>query len=295
MNSEDYYEILGVAPDASGAEIKRAFRKLALETHPDRNPGKRDAEERFKKISEAYGVLSDPEKRAQYDQYRRLGFGGPGTGSRAQSNFAYSQDEILRDFFGSGAFQDLFGEMQKEFQRMGFRFDEHFINNLFFGGNTYVFRGSFGGGPGRQRVRVFRYGDFGPAGGAKPEVSGKPPSLAKPLLKMSGLLLLQAGKKLGRMVKDKVLTLMQPAKKGASVRVSDPDVLYELEISPVDARNGTVIDVRLPHLEEHNAVSVKVPPGVHTGTKLRLRNMGRFAPDRRSRGDVYIQLQVRNR
>lgn len=70
MEFKDYYAILGVSPDASDEEIKRAFRKLALKYHPDRNRGNKEAEEKFKEINEAYQVLSDPEKRARYDQMR---------------------------------------------------------------------------------------------------------------------------------------------------------------------------------------------------------------------------------
>ncbi len=70
MEFKDYYAILGVSPDASEEEIKRAFRRLALKYHPDRNPGDKTAEEKFKEINEAYQVLSDPEKRARYDQLR---------------------------------------------------------------------------------------------------------------------------------------------------------------------------------------------------------------------------------
>ncbi len=100
MSNFDYYETLSVSPDASAEEIKKAYRKLALETHPDRNPGDVRAEERFKKINEAYGVLSDPGKRAQYDQYRRVGYQ---PGRTRGSGFGYSQDEIFRDFFTSSA------------------------------------------------------------------------------------------------------------------------------------------------------------------------------------------------
>ncbi len=70
MEFKDYYAILGVSPDATQDEIKRAYRKLALKYHPDRNPGNKEAEEKFKEINEAYQVLSDPEKRAKYDQMR---------------------------------------------------------------------------------------------------------------------------------------------------------------------------------------------------------------------------------
>ena len=73
MTNDDYYRTLNVSSDASPEIIKKAYRKLALETHPDRNPGDGGAEERFKQINEAYAVLSDPQRRAQYDQYRAGG------------------------------------------------------------------------------------------------------------------------------------------------------------------------------------------------------------------------------
>ena len=159
MSQQDYYEILEVSSEASSAEIKRAYRRLALQTHPYRNRNDPRAEERFKKISEAYGVLSDPGKRAQYDHYRKLGYRQSGAGQGYhQTGFGYSQEEILRDLFSGSHARDVFAEMQKEFQRMGFRFDENFINNLFFGGKTIFFQGViWGGGKG---TRIFRSNDF---------------------------------------------------------------------------------------------------------------------------------------
>ncbi|HXG59683.1 MAG TPA: DnaJ domain-containing protein, partial [Thermoanaerobaculia bacterium] len=74
----DYYEVLGVARNASLDEIKKAYRKLALKHHPDKNPGDPTAEEKFKEAAEAYGVLSDEEKRARYDRYGHAGIGGFG-------------------------------------------------------------------------------------------------------------------------------------------------------------------------------------------------------------------------
>ena len=74
MNKRDYYEVLGVAKTASEDEIKKAYRKIAIKYHPDRNPGDKEAEEKFKEAAEAYDVLHDPQKRQQYDQF---GFNGP--------------------------------------------------------------------------------------------------------------------------------------------------------------------------------------------------------------------------
>src|SRR3989338_6697148 len=76
----DYYGVLGVAEKATVEQIKSAYRKLALKFHPDKNPGNKEAEERFKKISEAYYVLSDEKKRAEYDAYKRGGFAGAAGG-----------------------------------------------------------------------------------------------------------------------------------------------------------------------------------------------------------------------
>ena len=84
MSNQDYYQTLGVAKGASEGDIKKAYRKLAMQYHPDRNPGNQEAEEKFKDIQKAYEILSDPEKRARYDQFGQAGvdpnMGGGGFG-----------------------------------------------------------------------------------------------------------------------------------------------------------------------------------------------------------------------
>ncbi len=101
MQEKDYYKILGVEREATGEEIKRAFRKLAHEHHPDKRGGLKEAEEKFKAINEAYETLRDPEKRARYD---RFGFAGVGAGGFSEAGFGTD----FHDFF-NGVFTDIFG------------------------------------------------------------------------------------------------------------------------------------------------------------------------------------------
>lgn len=105
MSKRDYYEILGVSKGASSDEIKKAYRKVAMQYHPDRNPGDKSAEEKFKEAAEAYEVLSDADKKAQYDRFGHAGLsgnrGGSGGGSSMEDIFSQFGDIFGDDLFGS--------------------------------------------------------------------------------------------------------------------------------------------------------------------------------------------------
>ncbi|MBM3118721.1 MAG: hypothetical protein FJ006_04080 [Chloroflexi bacterium] len=128
--AKDYYEILGVPRNATDEQIKKAYRKLAMQYHPDRNPGEEKwANEKFKEINEAYGVLGEPKKREQYDQFGTVG--------------------NIGDIFSSASTRATFEDLMKEFGGAGLRFD--FLDDIFGelfkgkGGSFRIFSSGFGG------------------------------------------------------------------------------------------------------------------------------------------------------
>jgi len=149
--TKDYYEVLGIPRNSTDEQIKKAYRKLAMQYHPDRNPGKEEwANEKFKEINEAYGVLGDPQKRRQYDQFGTVG--------------------NIGDIFGSSFTRSTFEDLMKDFGGAGLGFD--FLDDIFgevLGGKGFSFR-AFGSGAGGPRGVRFET----PVGINLDEIFGRP-------------------------------------------------------------------------------------------------------------------------
>ena len=145
----DYYAILGVGPGATEEEVRRAYRRLALQWHPDRNPGRPGAEERFKAISEAYAVLIDPAKRRAWEAARQRG---------APGDFRPRREDLFRDLFADPRASVVFEELAREFERMGLRVDRHRFETTLGGGRVVVTGGILIIGPWTPVLALLRFG-----------------------------------------------------------------------------------------------------------------------------------------
>ena len=256
MQKRDYYEVLGVERAADGQAIKSAYRRLAHQLHPDKNPGDTHAEEKFKEASEAYAVLSDPDKRARYDRFGHTNGGGfPGA-----EGFPFGGGATINDIFG-----DIFGEM--------------------FGG----------GGARRQRQRTrgsdLRYHlEIGFEEAAFGTVSRITIPRPKSCDACHG-----SGAKPGTGPKT------CPTCGGAGeVRLTQGFFSIARTCHHCQGSGRVIVDKCTTcdgqgALREDATVEVKVPPGVDTGTRLKLSGEGEPAPvPGGSPGDLYVVLQVRD-
>jgi curved DNA-binding protein len=283
MATRDYYDILGVNKNASEEELKKAYRKLAMKYHPDRNPNKKEAEERFKELNEAYAVLSDKEKRKQYDTFGQEGF-----------RQRFTQEDIFRGFDFEDIFSNLFGGRGRREFRSGGRGGVDFSD--LFGRGSYQ---DMGRAPQKGEDMYYEWpitleeAAFGgekkvslPKGGRVEEIYVKiPPGIP------SGKKLRVAGKgAAGRNGGPPGDLYLQISIRNHPIFIREGnDLIVEKEIAFSEAVLGTTVEV--PTLE--GIKKVKVPPGTQCHTKMRLKGLGVPRFQGSGRGDEYVKVIVK--
>lgn len=259
----DYYEVLGVSRDASDEQIKKAYRKLAVEHHPDKNPGNVHAEERFKEISEAYEILSDSGKRSRYDQFGHRAF-GPGAGGGFGGFGGIDLEEALRTFMGA------------------------------FGGGGSIFDNFFGGGRGGEAGGTTRGSDlrFDLEIEFEEAVFGSQREITLPIMEecaaCSG-----TGAQPGSH-KEKCRRCA-----GRGVMISSNGFFQVRQTCPACAGAGEVISSPCREcrgegrVKGRRTIALKIPPGVETGSRLRLAGKGEGGIRGGAAGDLYVVLHVK--
>lgn len=270
MEKRDYYEVLGVAKTASADEIKKAYRKKAMEYHPDRNPGNKEAEEKFKEAAEAYDVLSNPDKKSRYDQFGHAGMSGAAGGG-------YGVDFDLNTIFER--FGDLFGG--------GFS-GGGFSGFGGFGG------GGFGGGRAQRRVRQ----------GSNIRVKVKMTledinsGVEKKLKIQKHVPCTHCG---GSGAKDAHSKTTCPTCKGSGQVVNQQrtmfGVMQQVSVCGTCGGTGEVIKDKCSHcggtgvMQGEEVVSINIPAGVSDGMQLSMRGKGNAAPNGGVNGDLLVLIE----
>ena len=247
MAKQDYYELLGVSRNASDAELKKTYRRMAMKYHPDRNKDNPDAEEKFKQVKEAYEVLSDPKKRSAYDQ-----FGHAGVDSSMGGGSADGFSDIFGDVFG-----DIFGGGRKRGsvnRGSDLRYDmELTLEDAVVGSDV--------------KIRVPVLTACGQCGGSGAKKGSSPVTCST--CNGMGNVRMQQG----------FFSVQQtcPTCRGTGKQIKDPCRACH--------GNGRV--------QENKTLSVKIPPGVDSGDRIRLAGEGEAGEQGGPPGDLYVQIRVK--
>jgi molecular chaperone DnaJ len=258
----DYYELLGVARNASADEIKRAYRKRARELHPDANPGDEHAAERFKELSRAYQVLSDGDQRARYDRFGEAGVGGAGSGPTADDLFGGGLGDIFETFFGSGGGGPFGGGRSRGPAGPPRGQDLEVVTDLSFEQAVFGDQVTI---ELKLPVRCDDCGGTGAGGGTRPVACSE--------CNGSGQVQRVRQSLLGQMVT--ATTCNRCGGLGQVIATPCPTCRGEGRVT-VD-----------------HSYQVDVPAGVDTGSTLRLSGRGAAGPRGGGAGDLYVHLRVR--
>ena len=252
----DYYEILGVARGAGDEELKKAYRRLAIQFHPDRNPGNKEAEERFKEINEAYQVLSDPDRRAQYDRFGHAAFQGPQGGPGGFGGFDFSQgfEEVFSDIFG-----DLFTSRGRTRSRARRGDDLRYDLEVEF---EEAARGT------EKTIKFQRLTTCDGCNGTRAK-NGSAGARQCPNCRGTGQVRTQQG--------FFSISTTCPQCRGEGQTISDP--------CPKCQGQGRI--------RKAESLAVKIPPGVDNGSRLKLRNEGEAGFGGGPSGDLYVVIHVK--
>jgi molecular chaperone DnaJ len=332
MAKVDYYELLGVSRTATDAELKSAFRKLAMKHHPDKNPGDKTAEIRFKELNEAYQILSDGQKRAAYDRFGHAAFenGGMGGGPGFGNDFASSMADIFEDLFGDFSGRQRGGSGGRE-RGSDLRYNLEITLEEAFHGKTATLKvptsiacdvcSGTGAKPGSKprtcstcaghgRVRASQ--GFFSIERTCPTCQGRGETIDDPCRNCNGA---------GRVVRERTLSVNIPAgvEDGTRIRLAGEgeaglrggpsgDLYIFLSIKPHAflQRDGADLFCRVPislvtaslggevtvPVIDGETVSVKIAEGTQTGKQIRIKSRGMPVMRTRDHGDLYIQVIV---
>jgi curved DNA-binding protein len=286
MPGKDYYKTLEVSKSASREEIKKAYRRLALQHHPDRNQGDKSAEARFKEISEAYAVLSDPEKRKQYDMFgaegfqrrftqedifrgfdfgsifREFGFGGAGRGRSTFNDIFGGMGGTGQDFFRGGGFQgqnraakgrDLIYELPMTLEELCVTTSKVIAYHVDGRQEKVSVKVPAGTAEG-QKLRLRGKGETGMYGGPQGDLYIKIKVLEHPIFKRDNV-----------------------------------DLYLKHQIRFSEAVLGVEVEVPTIHKK---LLKLKIPPGTQDNAKFRLKGYGLPRPNSESRGDAFVEIGI---
>ncbi len=259
----DYYEILGVSKTAGDDEIKKAYRKLAKQYHPDMNPGDKEAEEKFKEVNQAYAVLSDPEKKARYDQFGPEAAEGNGYGAGGFGGFDFG------DIFGGGGFGDIFGDIfgggGARSRRNGPQRGDDILQRV-----TITFEeAAFGC---KKEIKYTRVDQCSECDGSGAAAGSSPKTCSK--CNGSGQVRVQQRTPLGVFQTTKTCDVC--GGKGQTIE------------NPCKKCRGTGMNT------VSKTIEISIPAGIDNGQKIRIDGKGNAGKNGGPAGDLYISVTVRS-